>query len=86
VALSTSFAGRAGGTKDDEFVIPPAGFNLEEHEKSLLLQALDRSRNNKSQAAKLLGISRATLRYRLDKFNISTTQPDESARCASHGE
>ena len=62
------------------FQIPTMGFNLEEHEKSLLEQALERSGGNKSRAAKLLGISRATLRYRLEKFNIAAdNEPDSEA-------
>ncbi len=52
------------------FRIPEIGFSLEEHEKDLLEQALKRTRYNKSKAAKLLGLSRATLRYRLEKFSI----------------
>lgn len=64
--------GSAPGIASDDFVIPNTGFNLEDHEKSLLTQALDRTGQNKSRAAKLLGISRATLRYRLEKFNIAT--------------
>lgn len=52
------------------FRIPEVGFNLESHEKELIEQALIRSNDNKSAAAKLLGLSRATLRYRLEKFGL----------------
>ena len=58
------------------FTLPSAGFSLEDHERSLLEQALRRSGNNKSRAAKLLGLSRATLRYRLEKFGIAGGEPD----------
>ncbi len=44
---------------------------LEEQEKQSLMQALDRSAGNQSQAARLLKISRDTLRYRMKKHNIS---------------
>ncbi len=50
--------------------LPPHGLSLEEVERSLLAQALERSRFNKSQAARLLGMSRATLRYRLAKYGL----------------
>ncbi len=50
--------------------LPPQGLSLEEVERSLLKQALERSRHNKSKAARLLGMSRATLRYRLKKFSL----------------
>ena len=50
--------------------LPPQGLSLEEVERSLLEQAMERSRFNKSKAARLLGMSRATLRYRLRKHGI----------------
>lgn len=51
-------------------ILPDSGISLEEIERSLLLQALDRSRNNQTKASKLLGITRHTLRYRLDKYGL----------------
>ncbi len=75
-------AGMFGGAMGAEagnngkFLIPAAGFNMEEHEKDLLMQALDRSAGNKSRAAKLLGMSRATLRYRLEKFGVAVGEID----------
>ncbi len=59
------------------FRIPEIGFSLEEHEKELLEQSLVRTENNKSAAAKLLGLSRATLRYRLEKFGIGEATDGE---------
>jgi DNA-binding NtrC family response regulator len=53
------------------FRIPEIGFDLETHEKELIEQALDRAKGNKTAAAKLLGLTRATLRYRLEKYNIT---------------
>jgi DNA-binding NtrC family response regulator len=50
--------------------LPSQGLSLEEVERSLLTQALERSRHNKSEAARLLGMSRATLRYRLKKYDL----------------
>jgi len=55
---------------NDYFPFLKEGFSLEEYEKSLILKALEISNYNKSKAAKILGISRATLRYRLEKYNI----------------
>ena len=52
----------------------PAGDNLPtslpETERRLLLSALERNRWNVTQAARALGISRDTLRYRIDKFGL----------------
>jgi DNA-binding protein Fis len=43
---------------------------LSELEKSLIQQALERTAGNRSRAARLLGISRDTLLYRLRKFSL----------------
>jgi len=48
-----------------------ADLRLEDVEKELIKQALRRHDGNITQAAKALGISRDTLRYRLDKYNLS---------------
>lgn len=61
------------------FRIPEVGFSLEEHERELLQQALTRARYNKSAASKLLGLTRATLRYRLEKHHIDDTPPADSS-------
>ena len=52
------------------YQLPPNGLKLEELEKSLLEQALSRTHNNQTKAAQLLGISRHTLRYRLEKYGL----------------
>ena len=43
---------------------------LDEMERQAIAEALGRSGQNLVQAAKLLGISRDTLRYRMKKFNL----------------
>lgn len=43
---------------------------LDEAEKTILLQALADARNNVSKAARKLGITRMTMRYRMDKHQI----------------
>lgn len=53
------------------FNLPPAGINVEELEKDLLRQALERTHGNKTRAAELLCLSRDTLRYRLEKYGIT---------------
>lgn len=54
----------------ENFNLPQNGINLEEVEKSLIQQALDISNGNQTQAAKLLGITRHTLIYRIEKYNL----------------
>lgn len=58
------------GTMQTPFVLPPGGVDLEQVEKSLIVQALDRVNKNQTQAAKLLGITRYALRYRMEKFGL----------------
>jgi DNA-binding NtrC family response regulator len=55
----------------DGYVLPPEGVDLERLELSLLHQALAMSVGNRSRAARLLGISRHALRYRIQKAGIA---------------
>ena len=50
------------------FVLPENGVDLEAVERGLLEQALERTSNNQSASARLLGISRYALRYRMEKL------------------
>jgi len=50
--------------------LPAEGVNLAELEQQLIEQSLTRTQGNKTQAARLLGISRHTLDYRLEKYQI----------------
>ncbi|MEJ2183268.1 MAG: sigma-54 dependent transcriptional regulator [Nitrospirota bacterium] len=50
--------------------IPASGINIEDVEKDLIRQALDVTRGNQTKAARLLGLSRDTLRYRMNKFGF----------------
>ncbi len=52
------------------FRLPPEGLVLSDLEKSLIQQALEQANGNQSRAARLLGISRDTLLYRLKKFAL----------------
>jgi DNA-binding NtrC family response regulator len=49
----------------------PDGMTLDQHEDDLIREALKRANGNKSQAARLLGLSRNALRYRLSKIGIA---------------
>lgn len=53
-----------------QFDLPEVGINLEQVEIDLIKQALDRTNGNRSRSAKLLGISRDTLLYRMQKHGI----------------
>jgi len=57
-----------------EFRLPAEGVNLEEVERQLVVQALERAGGNQTQAAQLLGINRDQVRYRIEKFGLSRAQ------------
>ena len=54
-----------------QFTLPPEGVNLEEVERQLFVQALERAQGNQTQAAQLLGINRDQVRYRIEKFGLT---------------
>ena len=56
----------AGG--QDHFL--PEGMTLDQYEQSVIREALKRANGNKSQAARLLGLTRNALRYRLAQMGI----------------
>lgn len=60
-------ASQIKGGDSGRFVLPPEGITFEEVEHDLALQAVARSNGNLTKAARLLGISRDGLRYRLKK-------------------
>jgi transcriptional regulator with PAS, ATPase and Fis domain len=49
---------------------PADGLSLEENERGLLARALEKTDGNQTQAARLLRITRDTLRYKMKKFNL----------------
>src|SRR5438132_10557183 len=49
---------------------PDGGLSLEAVERALLVRALEKAGGNQSAAARLLGISRDTLRYRMEKYGL----------------
>jgi two-component system response regulator AtoC len=51
--------------------LPANGLDIEETEKSLVLQALERTGWNQTHAAKLLGLNRDQIHYRIDKFKLT---------------
>jgi DNA-binding NtrC family response regulator len=53
-----------------EFILPAEGVSLDEVERQLLAQALERSGGNQTHAAQLLGINRDQVRYRIEKFGL----------------
>jgi DNA-binding NtrC family response regulator len=50
--------------------LPPHGVNLDDIERQLVVQALERSAGNQTKAGQLLGLNRDQVRYRIEKFSL----------------
>ena len=57
----------------DGFELPANGVDLEQLERSMVIQALRRSGGNQTKAAALLGLNRDQIRYRIEKFSLTPT-------------
>ena len=60
-----------GGGSGDPFELPASGVDLEDLERSLVVQALRRAGGNQTKAAALLGLNRDQIRYRIEKFGLT---------------
>ena len=54
--------------------LPAGGVNLEAIERSLVVKALNQARHNKTRAAKLLGLTRAQLYSRIEKYGLAESE------------
>ncbi len=54
----------------ERFILPESGISLDELEKDLILQALEKANKNMTVAARLLGVTYDSFRYQLKKFGI----------------
>lgn len=61
----------------DLFKLPAEGINFEDVERSLIMQAMDRTDNNITKSARLLGLTFRTLQYRLEKFGFKKDGAEE---------
>ena len=61
---------QARSTRLGGFQLPDNGLSLEHLEQDMIRQALDKTAGNRSRAARLLGLTRDTLNYRLKKYAI----------------
>jgi len=60
----------AGCGPNARFRLPEAGISLDDVEKDFIIQALERGKQNKAVAAKLLNITYQSLRYQIHKFGL----------------
>ena len=66
-------------TNAQEMPLLPEGETLEHWEQIMIREALRRANGNKSQAARMLGLTRNALRYRLSQMGLENGTPDTSA-------
>lgn len=70
--LPREFVTYSSVPKAADFALPERGIHLDSLEADLIHQALSRTRGNRSKSAKLLGLSRDTLLYRMQKHGLTT--------------
>ena len=63
-------------TEEDKFIlqIPPKGIKIDLVLKTLILKTLKITNGNQVRAAKILGLSRSKLRYRMEQLGIEVTK------------
>lgn len=68
VEQAPALSGRSDGEPPSLLAL---GLSVEEVEKAMLVEALEKTGGNISEASRLLKITRNTLRYRMAKYNLS---------------
>jgi PAS domain S-box-containing protein len=69
-SLPLSLNTAAAAPADPALPLPDGGLSLEDNERMLLQRALEKTGGNQTQAAKLLKITRDTLRYKMKKYRL----------------
>jgi two-component system NtrC family response regulator len=64
---------------DSLVTLPPGGVDMKSVERELLVQALERTGGNVTRAAKLLGMNRDQVRYRVQKFGLRDVDGSDEA-------
>jgi len=65
--------GGAAAHLSDRVELPASGIDLDQLERSLVVQALERTGWNQTRASALLGLNRDQIRYRIEKFHLEKT-------------
>jgi DNA-binding NtrC family response regulator len=68
IRIESAHRAKPISAEGDHFL--PEGMTLDQYEQSILREALKRADGNKSQAARLLGLTRNALRYRLSQMGL----------------
>ncbi len=75
--LPDKIAGRKPAGKGGVVNLPPDGYSLEELEREVVLEALERNDWNQTKAARFLRIPRHTLIYRMEKYAITQEEKNK---------
>ena len=70
--LPHEFSSCISAPDNSTFILPELGLHLDNLEADMIHQALARTNGNRSQSARLLGLSRDTLLYRIQKHGLAT--------------
>ena len=70
--LPREFTRHVSTTPENQYILPEYGVQLDALEADIIYQALVRTNGNRSKSARLLGISRDTLLYRIQKHGLAT--------------
>jgi len=62
---------------DGQYNLPVDGVDMQDLERRLLIQALERANGNRTRAGQLLGMNRDQVRYRIEKFNLEGLDPKQ---------
>jgi transcriptional regulator with PAS, ATPase and Fis domain len=65
------FATKTSTANNQDFALPEVGINLNKLEADLIHQALQRTNGNRAKSTRLLGLSRDTLLYRIQKHGLA---------------
>jgi two-component system, NtrC family, response regulator AtoC len=77
------FSTLSRGASNATFRLPPEGVSLDEIERQLVIQALERAGGNQTHAGALLGINRDQVRYRIEKFGLPRPHAERHPQPAS---
>jgi DNA-binding NtrC family response regulator len=78
-------APRAKSAPVDVYQLPNEGVGLDKLEREYVRQALERTHGNRSRAARMLGMNRDQIRYRIEKFGFEKVgQVSDNGPTSSH--
>lgn len=78
--LPDNMTATTGNASNVLIQLPEDGIDLEEVEREILRQALEKRDGNQTRAAQYLNITRSALIYRMQKYSLQSDEPAEDAQ------